>query len=124
MPPPEFKVDAVLAVADLVARTGATQFEIGYQHDETDPEYEQVGSQWYASAYYRGARVTMDEQPTPEHAADGLAHRLLDGGTCQHCREKTTTKDTPTGVYLRFGRSKKARCVWWRDGTTWKRGCE
>ena len=42
--------DAVIACADLVGRTGAKEFQVGYLHD--DVPVEQAG--WYAHAQYQG----------------------------------------------------------------------
>lgn len=110
-----FEVDAVLAVADLVARTGATQFEIGYLRDETDDDYAERGPGWYASAFYRGARIIEDERRMPDEAADALARRLLDGGYCPACGARTALADPPAG---------KRRCRWRREGPAWVRGCD
>lgn len=118
------RADCVVAIADLVARTGAAQFTIGYLRDEDEPEFAEKGPGWYAQVQLRGARVICDEMPFPEHAADGLAHRLLDGGTCTHCGEFTTTAPTETGIYLRFGSHRKARCKWRRLGDHWYSGCD
>lgn len=116
--------DCVVAIADLCSRTGARNFVIGYLRDPDEPEFASKGPGWYCQVTIRASRIICDEMPMPEHAADGLAHRILDGGTCTHCGETTTSADTPTGVYLRWGASRKARCKWWRDGPVWRRGCE
>lgn len=118
--------DCVVAVAELCERSGARNFEIGHLYDETEVLYHVKGACWWASARYRGARLQVDDQPSPVHAADGLAHMILDGGECQHCQLRTTTAQTSTGVYLhgRPARPGEAMCVWSRVGATWKRGCE
>jgi hypothetical protein len=97
------RLDAVVACADLVARTGAREFELGYLDDDVPVEK----ARWYAHAKYRGARLTCEEQASPEAAADGLAHRLLDGGICTGCNGLVGTE-----------------CRWHRDGTAWVRGCD
>lgn len=71
--------DQVIACADLVGRAGARKFEIGYLHDDVPPE--QAG--WYAHAVYRGARITVEDQPGPAAAATALAERLLTGARCR-----------------------------------------
>lgn len=116
--------ESTIAIADLVARSGARQFEVGYLRDPSDPEYIIAGPGWYCSAFYRGARLTAGDMPGPEQAADGLAHRILNGGRCTHCGSMTTTADLAAVIYERWGRARKARCIWWRDGETWRRGCE
>ncbi len=40
--------DAVTACADLVGRTGATNFTIGYLHDDVPPDQ----AAWYAHAQF------------------------------------------------------------------------
>lgn len=103
--------DATLAIADLCGRSGATEFEIGWLDDE--PPH-----RWYASAKYRGARLTAEDPDDPSIAADGLALQILDGGMCTHCRK--TTRISPTDRPLR---TRKA-CLWARVGSRWVRGCE
>lgn len=99
--------DAVVAIADLVHRLGGKFFEIGYLHDNVP----MLEAGWYATATYHGAKV-IAEGETPWMAADGLAIKLLSGGRCSHC-DKTVTVT---------GRSPK-KCVWYRDGNRWDRGC-
>lgn len=118
------RADCVKAIADLVARTGAVHFVIGWLRDDDEPEFAEKGPGWYCEAQLRGARIIFDEQLLPEHACDGLAHRILDGGTCTHCGQVTSTRQTEVGIYLHSGRSKRARCIWHRDGDRWVRGCE
>lgn len=118
--------DCVTAIADLAGRSGARELEIGWLRDPDEPEFEKLGAGWYVSVFYKGLRLTVDEQPTPAHACDGVAHKLLDGGTCAHCLKQTTTAQTPLGTY-EHGASPPAGegvCVWYRDGAKWVRGCE
>jgi len=124
---PAFSEDAFMAAADLVGRTGARHFEIGYL-DDTPPH------RWYAHAQYRGARITCENQPDPVAAAEGLARQLLTGAQCQHCGRLVTLN--PAGAYahdstLMDGRPWTAQqqtdagvCYWRRRGRTWVRGCE
>lgn len=103
--------DAVEACVDLIRRTGATGFEIGYLHE--DVPVEEAG--WYAHARYRGARITVDDQPGPVEAADALSRRLLTGAHCQHCG-RLVTLSAPI--------ARPAQCRWRRMGNKWTRGCE
>jgi hypothetical protein len=100
--------DQVMAAADLVQRTGARQFEIGYVHDDVPAD--QAG--WYAHARYRGALVGVSDQPSPIDAADGLARRLLDGARCG-CGKPVTVD----------GIGKPGQCAWHRDGPVWVSAC-
>lgn len=102
-PAPGFTDPAIAACADLVGRAGASKFEIGYLDD--DPE----NPRWYASAFYRGARLTADDHRTPAAAATALAGRILAGGTCR-CRRPVTLADGDG-------------CRWRLVGTRWEPGC-
>jgi hypothetical protein len=119
------RVDPVTAVAALCGRSGAREFEIGWLNDEGTVEFALHGPRWWASARYRGARIFIEQQATPAHACDGLAHRILDGGTCTHCGKQTTTAQTPTGTFVHARRADPDEsCEWFREGDRWKRGCE
>jgi hypothetical protein len=99
--------DAVIACADLVGRCGAREFEIGYLHD--DVPVAEAG--WYASAFYQGARITVDDQTHPALAAEGLALRLLDGAICR-CTRPVASATAQDG------------CRWRRVGRRWEPGCD
>lgn len=98
--------DAVVAIAELVGRSGGRGFEIGYVND--DPPH-----LWYAQAKYRGERIIAEGKDDPAEAADALARKILDGGQCAHCRRTVRLSDGRGDV-----------CRWTRMGATWKRGCE
>lgn len=100
-------MDPVVACADLVGRTGASMFSVGYLHD--DVPVEEAG--WYAQAYFKGARITAEDYRTPGAAADALAFRLINGGTCR-CGLVGTTLPGPDG-----------QCLWIRVGKQWQPGC-
>lgn len=122
--------DAIVAAADLVGRSGAQGFEIGYLHD--DVPVAEAG--WYAHAQYRGTRITCADQPSPTAAAEGLARRLLTGAKCAHCGRLVSLD--PAGAYARdatlvdgspwlAGQQAAAGvCCWRRAGRSWVRGCE
>jgi hypothetical protein len=108
------------AGVDLVGRTGAQQFEVGY-----DPRYDERGNElpddapgpwvWWAQASYRGrGRVRAHGYPRPDLAVEALARRLLDGGACVHCGRV---------VRLASG-DQRTVCRWRRVGARWMRGCE
>lgn len=98
--------DLVVACADLVGRSGASGFEIGYLHD--DVPVEEAG--WYAHASYRGARITVEDHRSPTAAALALAERLLRGATCR-CRRPVMLTDGPG-------------CRWRLMGQRWEPGCD
>ena len=97
--------DAVLAAADLIKRSGASDMEVGYHEDESE-------NQWWAVATYRGAKITVDNQPTPDVALEALVKRIFTGGMCNHCKKPVVLDDDTPG------------CRWRRMGPKWVRGCE
>lgn len=122
--------DALTACADLVGRTGAQHFQIGYLHDDVPAD--QAG--WYAYAQYRGARVTSSDHPGPVEAANGLARRLLNGAKCTGCDRLVALSDFGAMAYNAhladgsFWTMQQAaaagQCRWRRIGPRWTRGCE
>lgn len=96
-------INAVLAVADLVDRAGATHFDMGF--DEGD------SITWHAQAFYRGARLFVGGQPTPEVAATALAVELLTGAACK-CGQKVSLRPEVPG------------CLWRLEGRRWVPGCD
>nr|MDT0660821.1 hypothetical protein [Micromonospora sp. DSM 115978] len=107
MTDPNVWTDAVIAAADLVGRAGATQFEIGWTRDDVPVEL----AGWYCSAYYRGARLIVDEHRSPDAAAIALAERILTGGMCR-CRHRVALSDQADG------------CRWRLVGQRWEPGCD
>lgn len=97
--------DMVIACADLVGRCGASGFDFGYLHD--DVPIAEAG--WYAYATFQGARITVEDQPSPGAAAYGLAVRLLSGAQCR-CRKPVTLADGEG-------------CRWRLAGAKWEPGC-
>lgn len=97
---------AVAACHDLVGRAGATRFEIGYLHDDVPDD--EAG--WYAIAFYRGTRISVEDQPSSSAAADGLA-RLLLNGMCRCGRPAVLDAGA-------------AGCLWRRVGKRWEPGCD
>lgn len=123
--------DAITACADLVARMGAKQFQIGYVHENV-PIAE---SGWFAHAQFRGARLTADDHVGPVEAADALCERMLTGAQCLVCKSLVALRDDGAIVYekqtLLDGRHWNAEdarragtCRWRRVGPRWVRGCE
>jgi len=92
----------VQACADLVGRSGARQFEIGFLNDE--PPHA-----WYAHAMFRGARIQVENQAGPAQAAMALAQKILTGAKCRCGRL----------VALRPGGAVAFRKTRMADGTEW-----
>lgn len=103
-----FDEDATTAATELIGRTGARDLEVGYLHD--DVPVEKAG--WYASAQYRGTRITVEDQAGPDVALEALARRLLAGGTCRRCGNPIALEDGHQGA-----------CRWTRMGQHWESGC-
>lgn len=122
--------DALLAGVDLIGRTGARQFEVGYLHDGVPSE--EAG--WYAHAQWNGTRLIAEDHSGPVEAVEALAARVLTGGQCQHCHGITSLTDerpSPGDVHLPDGTPWTAEqqraallCRWTRKGPRWARGCE
>lgn len=104
----------LLAAIEVVGRANASDFEVGYLEDADDPTV----MRWWATARWRGTRVTVEGHRTPGLAAEALARRLLEGGTCTHCgRRIALTLHRPKGS------ARKKLCAWRRVDLTWVRGC-
>lgn len=127
--------DAVLACVELVGRTGAKNFEIGWLNDVGEPAFAQHGPQWWAKAQYRGERLFVEDFAMPDEACQALAERLLYGAKCTHCGGLVALSDEGAFAfergYLMDGTTWTAdeaaaagQCRWERVGAHWKRGCE
>lgn len=126
-----FDQDALTAAVDLVGRSGARDFELGYLHDDVP-----VGeAAWWAKAQYQGARLTVENQPGPVEAAEALARRVLTGGRCAHCGGLVALSDDGAvafetghlvdGTQWNVEDARAAgTCRWRRVADRWARGCE
>lgn len=119
----------VIAAADLVERTGARQFQIGYLHDDETAER----AAWYAHAQFRGGRIMVENHRGPAEAAEALAERLLSGARCS-CGKLVALSDVGAFAFKRAVMAdgteftaEQARtaglCRWKRDGDRWVSGC-
>lgn len=122
--------DALIACADLVGRTGARQFEIGYLHDDVPSEE----AAWYCSATLKGAKIIEENHRDPIAAAEALARRILTGAKCR-CGKLVALSDSGAVAYENVTMAdgtkwstkqarKAGQCRWRRVGDRWKRGCE
>lgn len=122
--------DVIIACADLVGRSGALGFEIGYLHDDV-PSAEAA---WYAHAQLRGARLIAEDHTSPAEAAQALAERILKGGKCKCGKLVTTSADGAFAFFKAhtvdgqsWGAKEAARagqCLWRRVGRRWVSACE
>lgn len=121
--------DAMTAAVEVIGRTGARSFNVGFLHDDAPSEQ----AAWYAHAQYKGTRITVENKAGPLEAAEELARKLLDGGQCQHCRKVVSLsgsavvrdKTLITGIkWSKEAQAAAGLCRWRREGNRWKRGCE
>lgn len=131
----ELDEDVLLATVELVGRTGAKNFEIGWLNDPGEPSYEAHGPQWWCKAQYRGERLFVEGFDRPDDACQALAERLLHGAKCNHCGALVALSDDGAFAFqtahLVDGTtwtaeqaSAAGQCRWRREGPHWKRGCE
>jgi hypothetical protein len=127
-PPTEIQ-QRVVAAADLVGRSGARGFTIGYLHEDVPA----TDAAWYAFAQYRGARITAENHRGPAEAAEALAKRLLTGARCACGKlvalsnigavafERATLVD---GSQFTLDQAVKGgQCLWQRKGDQWVSAC-
>lgn len=128
--PPELN-DILIACVELVGRAGARNLEFGYLHE--DAPIAEAG--WWATATYRGAKITAENLASPIEAVEALAVRLLTGAMCNHCKGLVALADDAAFAYFRahlvdgsewnieeqIGRP---QCRWRRVGKQWIRGCD
>lgn len=118
--------DKLTACADLVGRTGAREFQIGFLNDE--PPHA-----WYAHAQFRGARITVENQDTAPDAAMALAEKILTGAKCRCGRLVSLRPDGAVAfrkAHLTDGTewnaeqaAKAGQCRWRRIGARWEPSC-
>lgn len=126
--------DLLLATVDLVGRSGAKNFEIGWLNDPGEPAYEKHGPQWWIKAQYKGARLITENHPGPNEACDAFGVQILTGAKCK-CGKLVALSASGAIAYddvlMADGstwtaeRARKAgQCRWVRRGPRWKRYCE
>lgn len=122
--------EAVLAAANLVGRTGATDLTVGYLDDDVPPGQQR----WWAKAQYAGANIMVEDHPGAEEALTALAERLLTGAQCQLCGGLVALRDGGAMAFPNAPRpdgkrwTKKeieaaGQCRWERRGPRWESGC-
>ena len=121
--------DRVKACADLVGRSGATKFEIGYLHDGVPAD--KAG--WWGHAAYRGTRLTVSDLPGPAEVAHQLAVKILTGAKCR-CGALVALSDEGAvflpdstmadGSKWTLAEAEAAgQCRWRRVGARWEPSC-
>jgi hypothetical protein len=129
-PPGAGDEDAVKACADLVGRTGARSFECGYLREGVPVEL----AGWFATAMFKGMKVTAEDKASPAEACDALAVKLLSGAQCQHCKGLVSLSGGGAFAFRKAtlvtgqrwdaeDAAKAPQCRWTRTGARWERGC-
>jgi len=87
-----------LAAVDMIGRTGAQTFRIGYSDEDDGPPV----VVWYAVAQWVGDRAEAAGALDPLTAVLRLAEQVIDGGECTHCHRPTildTADPLPSNPY-------------------------
>ena len=110
--------ERLMALVELIGRTGAQAFQLRYSDDEQPVV-------WIAVAGYkrdpRNMVYEVGASTSPDRAAFRLAEALVDGGQCTHCKR-------PTGVDDSWDSMPLDQLVCWYqydpELKTFRRGCE
>lgn len=122
MPLPKLTTDEnnqLIAAIDVIGRTGAADIEIGYDDEQRAPNW------WYATCKVRHpgspsgwVTATIGGQLGPVVAAEKMARKLINGGTCTHCGRVMSLAGVPSERVMSSN-----LCRWSRVGKRWERGC-
>lgn len=105
-----------LAGVQLLQRTGAQTFRIGYSDEADGPPVV-----WYAVGQWPGNKAEAAASLDPLDAVMRLCEQVVDGGRCAHCHQPTIfVADSDTDLLEDMG------CVyaWDPELSTFRRGCE
>lgn len=104
---PGWDEDELEALAGLIERSGATEFEFGAMNEDATTIED---AQWYGHARFKGVRVSTRTHTHPSGAIGELTMRMLKGAMCK-CGQPVSVSDQTAG------------CRWRRMGPQWKTGC-
>lgn len=102
-----------VAAVDLIGRTGASEFKVGYTDEDAPPVV------WYAAAKW-GPHWQVAGALSPLSAMFRLLELVMDGGTCMHCKRPSGFEPSTDPMPL------NQMVCWyqWDPSTkTYKRGC-
>jgi hypothetical protein len=110
----------MLAGIQLLERTGAREFRIGYSHDDDGEP-----TVWYAVASWRGGAEASGALD-PVTAVLRLCEQVIDGGTCTHCQRPTIFDfdDPSDDAHLALAAALGCCYAWDPELATFRRGCE
>ena len=115
--PNEDEAKVLLALVDLLGRTGAGAFQIRFC-DEEQPIV------WIACAKWGDVWQAAGGM-SPFQAVLQLAESAMDGGTCTHCQKPTGVDDRPIDGFIT--RATSELICWYRydpELSTFRRSCE
>lgn len=116
-----------IAAVQLIQRTGAQSFRIGYSDDDDGPPVV-----WYACVTYKRPPGTPRWTPgeaaaslDPVKAVLRLCEQVIDGGTCTHCGRQTIFDADVTDTVFDDALNELG-CVygWDPELATFRRACE
>lgn len=115
---PEFDNKRFLAATELLGRTGADKFRIGYSSEE---DGEPVV--WYGLCTYPSGAAETAAGMDPVQAVMRLCAQVIDGGRCRHCKRVTAFVDVDEDI---AAMDKMGTCVYGWDKTTesYRRTCD
>jgi hypothetical protein len=106
----------LIALVQLIGRTGASEFQVRYCDEE-------VPLAWIAAARWEG-EWHLAGAVTPYAAVMRLAESVMDGGRCRHCGMPTAVDDQPPDELLA---ATESIVCWYRydpELETFRRSCE
>jgi len=123
--------EALIASVDMIGRTGARQLQFGFANDSAETVAE---ADWWASAYYRGARIMVQHETDALAAVAGLVRKLLQGAYCKCGRVVTLYEHWATvgnkevlhgrGFWSKQEQVNAGSCRWSRRGARWESSCD
>lgn len=86
------QLQIIAAVADLVGRTGATDFNVEWHElENAGPKGPRIV--WFVYAGYPSGIWEVGASHSPVKAAIRCAEAVVEGGRCTHCNRMTTVDD-------------------------------
>lgn len=120
-----------VAGVDMLRRTGSKDFRIGWSDEDDGPP-----TVWYAVATWPRSGLVSDRGEAirgecaaafdPVEAVMRLCERVIDGGTCTHCGQRTIFDPEPPtgGVVDDLLDAMGCRYVWNAESASFLRSCE
>jgi hypothetical protein len=114
----DFKLDPrFIAGVELLQRTGARDFRIGWSDEDEGPVAFYAVCSWHQGAE---AAASLD----PVKAVMRLCELVIDGGTCTHCGRPTIFDPDPPGPFDEMLDAMGCRYKWEPDSAAFVRSCQ